>query len=182
MTRQTRARLEGRAGAGVGQPWRDLRKLWRKRPIRATGTTAVCVAAPVVLLASGLVAGALVPLVVAAPLPQVPGDLFVVVSVLLVGTVALALLGLDAGTAFGGMGSSRHMMIAALVEPTVLMAVYALSIPVGSSTLSLIVAPVATTRRPSPPRPACWPWSRWPSWSSPRPGGCPSTTRRPTSS
>lgn len=140
VTRQTRARLEGRVGPGIGQPWRDLRKLWRKRPIRASGTTAVGVVAPVVLLASGLVAGALVPLVVAAPLPQVPGDLFVVVSALLVGTVALALLGLDAGTAFGGMGSSRHMMIAALVEPTVLMAVYALSIPVGSSTLSLIVA------------------------------------------
>jgi formate hydrogenlyase subunit 4 len=71
--------------------------------------------------------------------PSIPGDLFVVVSLLLIGTVALALLGLDAGTAFGGMGSSRHMMIAALVEPTVLMSVYALSIPVGSSTLSRIV-------------------------------------------
>ena len=60
-------------------------------------------------------------------------------SVLLVGTIALALLGLDAGTAFGGMGSSRHMMIAALVEPTVLLSVYALSIPVGSSSIGLIV-------------------------------------------
>ena len=71
--------------------------------------------------------------------PRVPDDLFVVVSVLLLGTVALALLGLDAGTAFGGMGSSRHMTIAALVEPTVLVAVYALSIPVGTSALSRIV-------------------------------------------
>ena len=62
-----------------------------------------------------------------------PDDLFVMVSVLLVGTVALALIGLDSGSAFGGMGSSRHMTIAALVEPTVLLAVYALSIPVGSS-------------------------------------------------
>jgi formate hydrogenlyase subunit 4 len=60
-------------------------------------------------------------------------------AVLLLGTVALALVGLDAGTAFGGMGSSRHMTIAALVEPTVLLAVYALSIPVGSSVLSRIV-------------------------------------------
>jgi formate hydrogenlyase subunit 4 len=77
--------------------------------------------------------------VTTANIPAVPNDLFVVVSILLIGTVALALLGLDAGTAFGGMGSSRHMMIAALVEPTVLMSVYALSIPVGSSTLSKIV-------------------------------------------
>ena len=140
ITRQVRARLEGRAGAGLLQPWRDVRKLLGKRPVHAAGTSVVTRAAPMVLLASGLMVAALVPLVTASPLPLVPDDLFVVVSVLLVGTVALALLGLDAGSAFGGMGSSRHMMIAALVEPTVLMAVYALSIPVGSSTLSLIVA------------------------------------------
>ena len=82
---------------------------------------------------------ALVPLVGTPTLPLVPDDLFVVVSVLLLGTVALALLGLESGTAFGGMGSSRHMTIAALVEPTVLVAVYALSIPVGTSALSAIV-------------------------------------------
>lgn len=139
VTRQARARLEGRAGAGVLQPWRDLRKLIAKDPVRAEGSSWVLVVAPVALLVSSLLVAALLPLVGAVSLPLVPDDLFVVVSVLLVGTVALALLGLDAGTAFGGMGSSRHMTIAALVEPTVLVAVYALSIPVGSSALSLIV-------------------------------------------
>lgn len=139
VIRQVRARLEGRIGPGIGQPWRDLRKLLVKEPLRADGTSGVAVAAPVVLLVSGLVAAALVPLVGVAAVPLVPNDLFVVVSVLLVGSVALALLGLDAGSAFGGMGSSRHMTIAALVEPTLLVAVFALSIPVGSSTLSLIV-------------------------------------------
>ena len=91
-------------------------------------------------MVSSLMVCALVPLVGTATLPLVPDDLFVVVSLLLLGTVALALLGLESGTAFGGMGSSRHMTIAALVEPTVLVAVYALSIPVGTSALSAIVA------------------------------------------
>ena len=140
VTRQTRARLEGRVGPGVLQPWRDLRKLLGKTPLRAAGTSAVTVVAPVVLLTSSLLLAALVPLVAAVPTTLVPGDLFVVVSVLLLGTVAIALLGLDGGSAFGGMGSSRHMTIAALVEPTVLVSVYALSIPVGSSALPLIVA------------------------------------------
>lgn len=139
VTRQARARLEGRVGGGVLQPWRDLRKLLAKDPVRAQGSSPLLVVTPVVLLVSSLLVAALLPLVGAVSLPLVPDDLFVVVSVLLVGTVALALLGLDAGTAFGGMGSSRHMTIAALVEPTVLVAVYALSIPVGSSQLSLIV-------------------------------------------
>ncbi len=139
VTRQARARSEGRVGAGVLQPWRDLRKLTAKEPVRARGSSWVLVTAPVVVLASSLLVAALLPLVGAVSVPLVPADLFVVVSVLLVGTVAIALLGLDAGTAFGGMGSSRHMTIAALVEPTVLVAVYALSVPVGSSTLALIV-------------------------------------------
>lgn len=139
LTRQVRARVEGRAGAGLAQPWRDLRKLLRKETLQAEGTSPVQLAAPVVLLASSLVVCALIPLVGTTPWPGLTDDLFVVVSVLLVGTVALAMLGLDAGTAFGGMGSSRHMTIAALVEPTVLVAVFAVSIPAGSSALSTIM-------------------------------------------
>ena len=158
--RQVRARMEGRAGAGIGQPWRDVRKLLAKEPLQASGTGALLWAAPLVLMVSSLVVCALVPLVSTTTLPLVPDDLFVVVSVLLVGTVSLALLGLESGTAFGGMGSSRHMTIAALVEPTVLVAVYALSIPAGTSALSAIVA----ARQGDPaawcPRPASWRWWR----------------------
>lgn len=140
VMRQVRSRLEGRVGAGVLQPYRDTIKLLQKQPMRAAGSSVVLVGAPIVLLVSSLMVVGLVPLITTASLLTIPSDLFVVVSLLLVGTVALAVLGLDAGTAFGGMGSSRHMMIAALVEPTVLMSVYALSVPVGSSTLSTIVA------------------------------------------
>jgi len=139
LMRQVRARLEGRLGAGVLQPWRDLRKLLAKEPLQAEGTSWVSVAGPSVLIVSSLLVCAMTPLLGTATFTRVPDDLFVVVSVLLIGTVAVALVGLDAGTAFGGMGSSRHMTIAALVEPTVLVSVYALSIPVGSSVLSRIV-------------------------------------------
>jgi formate hydrogenlyase subunit 4 len=139
VTRTVRARLEGRVGAGVLQPWRDLRKLLRKEPLQAEGRSWWAVVGPVLLVASSLTVCALTPLLGTETFRSLPDDLFVVVSVLLLGSVALALVGLDAGTAFGGMGSSRHMMITALVEPTVLLAVYALSIPVGSSVLSRIV-------------------------------------------
>jgi len=139
LIRQVRARLEGRRGAGIAQPWRDLRKLAAKEPLRANGTSPVQWIAPLVLLGTGLLLAVLVPSIGVLGPAQLPGDLFVVVSILLVGTVALALLGLDGGSAFGGMGSSRHMMIAALVEPTVLLSVYALSVPVGSSVLGTIM-------------------------------------------
>jgi formate hydrogenlyase subunit 4 len=139
VMRQVRARLEGRAGAGILQPWRDLRKLLRKEPLTAEGVSWISAVGPLVLVTSSLLLCALTPVLATITLDRVPNDLFVVVSALLIGSVAIALVGLDAGTAFGGMGSSRHMTIAALVEPTVLVSVYALSIPAGSSVLSHIV-------------------------------------------
>ncbi len=139
MMRQTRARMEGRVGAGVLQPYRNLRKLALKEPLRAHGSSPVLRFAPPVLVISSLAVITLTPLVSTVFLERLPSDLFVVVTCLAVGTVALAALGLEHGTAFGGMGSSRHMMIAALVEPTVLVAIYALSIRAGTSTLSSIV-------------------------------------------
>ncbi|HML50020.1 MAG TPA: NADH-quinone oxidoreductase subunit H [Propionicimonas sp.] len=139
VMRTVRARLEGRVGGGVLQPWRDVIKLFAKEPLRAPGSSAVLIWAPLLLMASSLVLCALIPLVSTLSLPGAPGELFVVVSVLLLGTVALAMLGLESGTAFGGMGSSRHMMFTALVEPTVLLSIYALSLPAGTSTLTAIV-------------------------------------------
>lgn len=62
------------------------------------------------------------------------------VGLLFLGTVALTLAGIDAGTSFGGMGASREITIAALVEPTILLAVFALSIPAGSANLGALVA------------------------------------------
>ncbi|MBX6387984.1 MAG: NADH-quinone oxidoreductase subunit H [Frankia sp.] len=137
--RQVRARLEGRAGAGWLQPWRDLRKLFAKQDVIPRGTTRVFTTAPLVLAATSLLIAAIVPVVTtASPLDEM-GDLFAVVGLLLVGTVALTLAGLDTGTAFGGMGASREVTIAALVEPTILVAGLALSVPAGSSNLGAIV-------------------------------------------
>ncbi|MFJ2577942.1 respiratory chain complex I subunit 1 family protein [Kitasatospora aureofaciens] len=140
LMRQVRARLEGRAGPGIGQPWRDLRKQLRKQPVTATGTGPAFRTAPLVLVATALVVTALVPLASTRTPVSGHADLIVVVALLALGTVALALAGLDTGTAFGGMGASREMTVAALVEPTLLMSVFALSIPAGSTNLADIVS------------------------------------------
>ncbi|MFG2043870.1 respiratory chain complex I subunit 1 family protein [Dactylosporangium sp. NPDC048998] len=139
VMRQVRARLEGRAGAGVTQPWRDLRKLLRRAPATPTGTGWAFRLAPLLLTGTSLVLAAVVPLLsTASPLDSI-ADLFVVVGLLALGTVTLALAALDTGTAFGGMGASREITILALVEPTILVSVFALSARVGSTNLAEIV-------------------------------------------
>jgi formate hydrogenlyase subunit 4 len=138
--RQVRARLEGRAGGGIGQPWRDLRKQLRKQQITPAGTTVVFALAPAVLAGSTLLIAAIVPLIALGSPLDPAADLFGVVGLLFLGTVALTLAGLDTGTAFAGMGSSREITIAALVEPTILLAVFALSVPGRSANLAAIVS------------------------------------------
>jgi formate hydrogenlyase subunit 4 len=137
--RQVRARLEGRAGAGVGQPWRDLRKLLRRQPATPAGTGWAFRLAPLLLAGTSLVLAAAVPLLTTASPLDPAADLFAVVGLLALGTVTLALAALDTGTAFGGMGASREITILALVEPTILVAVFALSARVGSTNLAAIV-------------------------------------------
>ncbi|GAA0255967.1 respiratory chain complex I subunit 1 family protein [Actinomadura nitritigenes] len=139
LMRQVRARSEGRAGAGVLQPWRDLRKLMRKQPITPDGTGPVFRVAPLLPAGTSLVIAAVIPIVTTASPLDGAADLFAVTALLALGTVALALAGLDTGTAFGGMGASREMTVMALVEPTILMAVFALSVRVGSTNLGAIV-------------------------------------------
>lgn len=139
MMRQVRARLEGRAGPGMGQPWRDLRKQLNKEPTRPEGSSWVFTGAPRVLLASTVLIAVIAPfLTTVSPLDGV-ADLFAIVGLLLLGTVALAVAGLDTGTAFGGMGASRAITVAALAEPTILLAGFALSARVGSSNLAAII-------------------------------------------
>jgi formate hydrogenlyase subunit 4 len=96
--------------------------------------------APYLIFASTLAVTFLVPLV-AAPLPfDAAGDLLAVVYLLLLGTFFLALAGLDPGTAFGGMGASREMTVAAIAEPTIALAIFGLAVGAGSTNLGRIVA------------------------------------------
>jgi formate hydrogenlyase subunit 4 len=144
---KVRARAEGRIGAPIHQPLRDLRKLLTKERIHAEHSSAVLVVAPFVLVATAAVAVAIAPLVTTTPVLARSADLFVVVFLMLTGSVALALAGLDAGTAFGGMGSSRAMTIGALAEPALLVAMLALSIQARTSNLPAIIT--ATLAHPS---------------------------------
>ena len=122
------------------QPYLELRKLFAKEVVVSSNASWLFRAAPFVVFASTVAVALLVP-VLAVPLPfDSVGDLLVVVYLLLLGTFFLALAGLDPGSAFGGMGSSREMTVAALSEPTVALAIFALALGAGSTNLGQIVA------------------------------------------
>jgi formate hydrogenlyase subunit 4 len=137
---KVRARAEGRVGAPIVQPLRDLRKLFGKEALRPASTSVIFAGAPLVILGATTLAVVISPLLVTHPLLGSSADALVIVYLLLTGSVTLALVGLDSASAFGGMGSSRASTIGALAEPALLVAVVALAIQAGTSNLPTIVA------------------------------------------
>src|SRR5499425_738967 len=142
--RMVKARLQGRRGAPPWQPYYDLRKLFGKEAVVSKNASWLFRFAPYVIFATAVAVTLLVPLV-AAPLPfDAVGDLLMVVYLMLLGTFFLALAGLDPGTAFGGMGASREMTVAAIAEPTIALAIFSLAVGAGSTNLGQIVAQTLT--------------------------------------
>jgi formate hydrogenlyase subunit 4 len=139
LVRWLKARLQSRRGAPPWQPYYELRKLFGKEVVVSRDASWLFRAAPHVVFASTAVAACLVPSLTATRPVDAVGDLLTLVYLLLLGTVVLALAGLDPGSAFGGMGSSREMTVAALAEPTVALAIFALALRAGSTNLGQIV-------------------------------------------
>jgi formate hydrogenlyase subunit 4 len=135
-----KARLVGRRGPPLVQPYRDLLRLIRKDVVLAHSASWVFRIAPYLVFAATWVAAALVPTFATGLLFSYAADMIVIVALLGTARFMLALAGLDVGTSFGGIGSSREMMIASLAEPAMLMVVFTLALLAGSTQLSFIAA------------------------------------------
>lgn len=117
------------------QPYRDLYKLFGKEPVVSSHSSWLTRTAPYVAIASTLLAGVLVPPACRGFLAGYNADLILVVGLYALGRFAIALVGLDSGSAFGGMGSSREMLLAALVEPVMMLTLSTPAIAAGSTGL-----------------------------------------------
>jgi formate hydrogenlyase subunit 4 len=138
--RWLKARMLGRRGASPLQPWRDLDKLLRKRPVLAENASAVSEVAPYLGFAACLTALALVPSFALGMALAPLADLLLVAGLLALARMALALTGLDVGTAFGGLGAAREMSFASFAEPALLVAALSFVMLAGSSNLDQIAA------------------------------------------
>ena len=139
LIRKVKARLQLRRGAGLFQPYADLAKLFRKQPIISTTTSWIFTVTPYILFASTLLAGLLVPMFTSQIPLSFAGNIIALVYLFALGTFFLILAGLDAGSAFGGMGSSREAIVASLTEPAMIMSIFAIALTAGSTNLSVIV-------------------------------------------
>ena len=140
FVRKMKARLQRRRGPPLLQPYRDLVRLLRKDVVLADSASWLFRVIPYLVFAATWVAASLVPTFRTGLMFSWSADLIAIIALLGSARFFQALAGLDVGTSFGGIGSSREVMIASLAEPAMIMIVFTLALLAGSTQLSTMVA------------------------------------------
>jgi formate hydrogenlyase subunit 4 len=135
LIQQLKARLQGRRGPALVQPYRELRRLWRKSGVAPEPRTVVYVLAPAVVAASSALGVLLVPVGGRAPDWGLGNDALVLVGLLALARFAVTLAAWDTAGAFGLMGASRELMFSAFAEGLLLLVVLLLALPLHSTDL-----------------------------------------------
>lgn len=119
---QWQERIQRAQGSGIVQPYRDLWKLFHKQLVVSETASFIYWIAPVVAFTCMLTVPILIPVLTNFPLPQSDmGDILGGGLVLTLGSFLISLAGLDTGSAYGGIGSSRAVLLGILAEPTLIL-------------------------------------------------------------
>jgi len=143
LVRKLKARLLRRKGPPIIQPWRDLIRLLRKEVVVADNASWLYRSAPYLIFAMTWVAASLVPTFATGLMFSWSADFIAVIALLGSARFFLALAGMDIGTSFGGIGSSREAMFGSLAEPATIMIVFTVSFVAGTTQLSEIASYMA---------------------------------------
>jgi formate hydrogenlyase subunit 4 len=149
VIKKLKANMQGRIGPGVFQPYYDLHRLFRKDMVVSTVTSWLFRVTPTIVFVSTAAAALFVPVVTTKTAFGIMGDVIALIYIFAMGRFFMALAGLDAGTTFGGEGSSREMTVAILVEPMMMLALFTAAISAGSTNIAQIADAPGAVYSPS---------------------------------
>ncbi len=136
VIRTMKSRFQTRRGPGVLQPYFEIYKLLRKGMVIPDTASWLFSATPYVVFLTAALVGLMIPMVATEAPLSLFGGVLAVVYLLALGRFFLALGGLDTGSSFGGLGSSREMTISAIAEPAMMLAIFTVAIAANSTNLS----------------------------------------------
>ena len=139
VIKTVKARWQNRRGPGPLQPYRDIAKLLARESVVSDQASWVFRAAPAVYAAAILSAAVLVPTLARRSAAAGIGDVVVFVGLFALARFALALAAFDSASNFAEMGASREVAFAALIEPALLLVLFAVALPIGSTSFSALV-------------------------------------------
>ncbi len=135
VIKKLKANMQGRVGPGILQPYFDLIRLFKKDMVVSSVTSWIFKATPYIVFTSTIAALMIVPVITTKVAFAMVADVIALIYILALGRFFMTLAGLDAGTAFGGEGSSREMTVAILVEPMMMLSIFTAAISAGSTNI-----------------------------------------------
>ena len=138
VIKKTKAFFQTRRGPGIFQGYLDIYKWFHKDSVVSEHASWVFTITPYIYFAAVVAAGVLIPTVTTMLPLGFSGDVIAVIYLFVLGRFFMSLAGLDAGSSFGGMASSREAAVAALIEPAMVLAVFTVALDAGSTNLGLI--------------------------------------------
>jgi formate hydrogenlyase subunit 4 len=140
------ARLQGRRGPRVLQPYYDLGKLLRKEALAPEGASWFFLAAPVIAVAAYLTIPLLIPVLTTFGLPLgYMGDILGGGFLLALASFVVAVAALETGSPYAQLGSSRAKTFSAITEPVVLFVVFTVALLTGTDLPYALAATVRSS-------------------------------------
>ncbi|HSB83471.1 MAG TPA: NADH-quinone oxidoreductase subunit H [Nitrosarchaeum sp.] len=140
IMRKTKAKSQKRIGAGICQPYYDVIKLLRKDEIVSDQSSWIFQLTPWINFVTTASSAFFIPVFLVYSPFGVVGDVLLVVGLFALGRFFMMLAGLDVASSFGGLGSSREMMMSVLVEPALFMTIFVIALFYGGTNISTIVS------------------------------------------
>ncbi len=144
ISRVIRAKMHSRQGPGIWQDYRDLFKLLRRQDVAPHPSGIVFAIAPWVLIIAMLMIAMALPAVTNhSPFPFA-GDVITDIYLFAIFRFFFTLAGLDSGSMFASLGSSRELTLGVLVEPTLMLSIFTVALITDTSDLGLISTTLAS--------------------------------------
>lgn len=139
IIKKIKALSQKRVGAPIFQLYKDIFKLLKKSSVVSTNSSFIYRVTPYIVLSSTLAAGLLVPITTKITPSIILGDIIVFISLLALSRFFMVLSGLDTASTFGGMGSSREIMISCLIEPSIMVSLFSIALLNKTTSISEIM-------------------------------------------
>ena len=135
LIKKVKAYMQGRQGPPLLQTYYSLLKLLRKERVYSSNTSLIIRITPCINVVCIIVASLFVPVVFIPGMTAGFGNVILFLYLLVCAKFFMALAGLDAGSTFGGMGSSREMTFSAVIEPVIIIVFAALGLLLQTTNL-----------------------------------------------
>jgi len=140
IMRKIKAKSQKRLGSTIIQPYFDILKLFKKEEVISDQSSWIFRSSPWINFVSTTSAAFFIPVSIVYSPFGVVGDILLVIGLFGLGKFFTMLAGLDVASSFGGLGSSREMMLSVIVEPALFLTIFVIAIFYGGTNISTIVS------------------------------------------